>query len=83
MSNIDPTESVRREATEEINAKKADRARLEAEHGQVWDTAELRRDFSVVGFDAPCIVVERKSDEMRGSMFFQNSPRFYWGFEKV
>jgi len=77
----DPTEAIRREMVAEINAKQAERNRLESEHGQVWSTSELQQDFSVIGFAAPFVVVVRKSDDVRGSMMFQHSPRFYFGFD--
>jgi hypothetical protein len=54
---------------------------LEAEHGQVWDTQELGRDFVVQGFMAPYVVVQRKSDGQRGSLMFQHAPRLYFAFE--
>jgi hypothetical protein len=71
-----------RRPTAEINAKEAERRALEAEYGQVWSTDELTCDFDVEGFCAPCVVVRRKTDNVRGSLFFQHSPRFYWGFEE-
>lgn len=58
------------------------RAELEREHGQVWNTEELRRDYTVQGFAAPFVVVERKADHKRGTLEFQHSPRFYWGFRE-
>jgi len=57
-----------------------DRATLERQYGQVWDTSELQRDFSVEGFGAPFVVVRRKSDGQRGSLQFQHQPRFYFDF---
>ena len=77
----DPTESIRKEMLAEINAAPGSREALEAQHGQIWDTNQLREDFEVMGFAAPLIVVRRKSDGVRGSLFFQHSPRFYFGFE--
>lgn len=77
----DPTENIRRQELIEINADPGSREDLEGKHGQVWDTSELQRDFSVEGFLAPYVVVRRKSDGVRGSMQFQASPRFYFGFE--
>lgn len=65
-----------------INANAGEREQLEAIHGQVWDTAELTRDFMVNGFSAPFVVVTRNSDGKRGSLTFQHHPRFYWGFEE-
>jgi hypothetical protein len=77
----DPTEDIRRNLLAEINAQPGSREYLEAKHGQVWDTAELGRDFIVIGFAAPLVVVKRKSDGLKGSLMFQHHPRFYFGFE--
>jgi hypothetical protein len=76
----DPTEAIRRGRLAEINAVPNSREALEAEHGQVWDTDQLRQDFEVVGFLAPLVVVRRKADGAKGSLEFQHSPRLYWGF---
>ena len=65
----------------EINAQPGPREYLEAKHGQVWDTQQLSDDFEVIGFAAPLVVVRRKSDGQKGSLMFQASPRFYFGFE--
>lgn len=78
---MDPTENERRRMQAEINAKEADRSRLETEYGQVWDTQELQKDFEVLGFAAPFVVVCRKSDRQKGSLAFQHSPRFYFNFQ--
>jgi hypothetical protein len=77
----DPTESLRRERLAEINADPGSREALVAQYGQVWDTNELRRDFDVLGFAAPLVVVRRKPDGVRGSLEFQHSPRFYFSFQ--
>jgi hypothetical protein len=77
----DPTETIRKELVAQINAEPGSREALEAQHGQVWDTNQLREDFEVLGFGAPLVVVRRKSDGQKGSLFFQHSPRFYYGFE--
>lgn len=58
------------------------RRRLESLHGQVWNTGELEREFEVIGFLSPYVVVRRRSDDVTGSMKFQHDPRFYWGFER-
>ena len=76
----DPTEAIRRGRLAEINAVPNSREALEAEHGQVWDTDQLRQDFEVIGFLAPLVVVRRKADGVKGSLKFQHSPRLYWGF---
>jgi hypothetical protein len=76
----DPTESTRREMLVEINAIPGSREYLEHKHGQVWDTDQLQADFEVLGFMAPIIAVRRRCDGEKGSMMFQGSPRFYFGF---
>jgi len=82
-NTVDPTEVARRQRQFEINDDPGERSRLEAQYGQVWDTDELRRDFTVEGFMAPFVVARRKSDGVRGSLEFQHSPRFYWGFKEA
>ncbi len=76
----DPTENIRKQMLVEINAAPGSREFLEHKHGQVWDTSQLSEDFEVLGFMAP-VVVRRRSDGQKGSMMFQHSPRFYFGFE--
>ena len=49
----DPTEAARRERLAEINAEPGSREALEGEHGQVWDTEQLTKDFEVIGFLGP------------------------------
>lgn len=74
-------ESMRRSRVVEINLARADRATLEARHGQVWDAEQLRHDFEVLAFAAPFVVVRRRSDSALGSLEFQHEPRFYFNFE--
>lgn len=76
----DPTEQIRRARAAEINAVPGSRSALEAKHGQVWDTDELKRDFDVQGFAAPLVIVRRKSDGAKGALEFQHVPRFYFNF---
>jgi len=76
----DATEPYRRQRVAEINSEPGSRGGLEAQHGQVWSTEELSRDFEVVGFMAPFVVVRRKCDGKKGSLEFQHQPRFYFGF---
>jgi len=76
----DPSENTRRQMVAEINAEPGRREYLEAQHGQVWDTTELQQDFSVLGFGSPPVVVARKSDGVKGSLYFQHNPRLYYGF---
>ena len=85
----DPTEMSRRVEITKINSKiqsddkDKERIRLEAEHGQIWNTDELATDFTVEGFMAPYVVVVRKSDGQKGTMKFQHLPRFYFNFAVI
>jgi hypothetical protein len=48
----------------------------------IWDTEALQRDFEVLGFAAPWVVVRRKTDGVRGSLQFSQYPRIYYGFQE-
>lgn len=76
----DQTEGLRRAMVAEINEHAGERASLESKHGKVWDTQQLGAEFSVLGFMAPFVVVQRRSDGKKGSLTFQHSPRFYFDF---
>jgi hypothetical protein len=76
----DATETIRKELLVQINHQPGSREAMEAQHGQVWNTQELGRDFDVLGFMAPVVVVRRKADGQKGSLLFQHSPRLYFGF---
>ena len=77
-----PTEDRRRALLVEINSEAADRATLEARHGQVWDASQLANDFEALGFAAPLVVVKRRADNILGSLMFQHHPRYYFCFEE-
>lgn len=77
----DETETIRREMVATINSNAGPREELESKYGQVWDTGQLQDHFHVLGFMAPFVVVRRRSDGVRGSLLFQNSPRFYHSFQ--
>jgi len=76
----DATETIRRERLVEIDREKVEREALAARYGQTWDTRQLTAEFEVLGFMAPYVVVQRKSDRRKGSLEFQHSPRVYFNF---
>ncbi len=80
-TQIDKTESLRHQLTARINTSPDEREALEARHGKVWETSELTKDFEVIGFAAPLVVVKRKADGQVGSLFFQQNPRLYFGYQ--
>lgn len=47
-----------------------------------WTTAQLQEEFTVLGFMAPYIVVQRNSDGKKGSLQFKHSPRIYFGWQE-
>lgn len=57
------------------------REAFEREHGQVWDTDELREEFEVLGFGAPFVVVRKRSTGEKGSLEFCHSPRYYFNWQ--
>ncbi len=74
-------EMVRRQRAIELNRNPGSASQLEARYGRVWNPDELARDFEVIGFAAPYVVVRRRSDGALGSLEFQHHPRFYFNFE--
>ncbi|MGE5111201.1 MAG: hypothetical protein ACM3JB_10125 [Acidobacteriaceae bacterium] len=70
-----------RQRASELNRNPGSGSQLEARHGQVWTPEDLARDFEVIGFAAPYVVVRRRSDGALGSFEFQHHPRFYFNFE--
>jgi hypothetical protein len=82
MTLTDETETTRRALLAKINSEAADRPALEIRYGRVWNRAELARDFDVLGFAAPLVVVRRKADGKLGSLLFQHHPRYYFAFQE-
>lgn len=71
----DPTEDIRR-------AMLPTMAEAAEEAEETWDTEGLRRDFEVLGFMAPLVVVRRRSDGVLGSLTFSSDPRIYFGWKE-
>ena len=80
----DPTEGIRRELVETINSNSITKDALEKIYGKgnVFTTEDVRERFEVLGFMAPYVVVEEKKTGIKGSLMFQHSPRFYFGFQE-
>jgi len=51
-------------------------------HTEILTTAEMQAAYTVIGFAAPFVVVERKADGQRGSLEFTHRPRLYFGFRE-
>jgi len=65
-----------------IMEEKQLKEQLEQTYGTVWNTKELQENFEVIGFQAPYVVVKRKSDGVLGSLEFTHMPRFYFNFKR-
>lgn len=80
MTTADPTESIRREMIATAQPR-ADLLFNDEVGGGRWNTEEFQRDFDVIGFAAPFVVVVRKSDDVKGTVEFTASPeRIYFGW---
>ena len=66
-------EALRRDRAAELNRNAGARQQLLARHGQVWDAEELAREFEVIGFAAPYVVVRRKTDRQNGGASNSNT----------
>ena len=49
---------------------------------QVWDSEQLLDTFEVSHFEPPYVHVIRKSDGARGTVAFNDDPRFYFAFRQ-
>jgi hypothetical protein len=70
-------------AANEANQEYEYRQQMEAKHGQVWNTQELTDDFKVIAFSSPIVMVVRRADNVKGSLWFDHRPRFYYGFDPI
>ena len=84
---VDETEGVRRFLVGVINSTldEDEQTRLNQlvkDFGadNVWDTEGVSRDFEIIGFMAPFVVVRREADNVKGSLTFCHDPRFYFDF---
>ena len=57
------------------------KAELQAEFSDVYDTTEMQESFKVDSFLAPYVYVERKKDNVKGTLQFTHMPRFYFDFQ--
>ncbi len=80
----DPTEGFRRGLVNVINTQVEsqepddERTRLEKIHGEIWDTSEVTKNFSIEAFMAPFVVATHRESGKKGTLMFQHSPRFYF-----
>jgi hypothetical protein len=80
MSVEDETVELRRALVGLINAVPGNRSELEAEYGKVWERVEMEKEFEVIQFLAPFVLVKRRSDGAKGTLEFTHYPRFYYDF---
>jgi hypothetical protein len=85
MTNTEIRRAYAAEIISEVasNDPVAEMARLKARFGEanVWDSSTLGEAFEVLEFQAPFVVVRRRSDQKLGSVEFQPHPRLYFNFQ--
>ena len=59
---------------------RCDREELEYNWGQVWSGEELKKQFKVITFHGPFILVTEKLTAEKGTMTYQDYPRYYFGY---
>ena len=79
----DNTQNIRRAMVGEINSNPNEREALKKEYGDVWNTKESNEVFEFIGFMAPFVSVIRRSDNVKGTLMFQDSPRYYFNFREA
>ena len=70
-------------ARRKFQSKKSDlmeKEELENFQGEVLTTSEAVQKYEFIAFCAPFVEVRRRSDGQLGTLEFQHSPRFYFGF---
>jgi hypothetical protein len=72
MSDYDEDESELGDEIAEID--------LALDEGPKLDTEQLQRDFEVIGYATPFVVVRRKSDGLLGTLEYLSWPRTYFGW---
>ena len=78
----DPSEPLRRQRISQINKGPSERDELAVQYGEVYDTSEVQKAFSIEAFMAPYVGCTRKSDGVKGTLEFRHSPRFYFNFKE-
>ncbi len=73
-------DALRRQRLADLGLVAGSREALEAEHGQVWYTQELLRDFEVLECLGPYVAVRRRSDGQRGNVEADDDFRFFFRF---
>ena len=76
----DPTVELRRHRSKEINFQPRNRLELRRDFGEVWSHHEMAREFDVLLWVCPLVIVIRKRDGAKGSLLYQHRPRFYFRF---
>ena len=65
-----------------LNMDPQSRDELEATVGEVWDEDELSQEFEILGFRPPFAMVKRRFNGARGTVLYQDDPRYYFNFEQ-
>ena len=64
-----------------VNRNPKDRDELEKVYSDIWNTSEVARHYEILGFKSPFAIARCKTTGERGSLVFQNVPRYYFGWD--
>jgi hypothetical protein len=73
--------SRRRKWQARIVPKSKPREELEALYGKVWDVRQLATEFVITAIIASEVVVRRKTDDVVGTLQYQNNFTLYYNFQ--
>lgn len=54
---------------------------LEEIHGEIWTPEEFGHEFEIIGLFVSPMIVRRILDGAKGTIEFQDSPRYYFNFQ--
>lgn len=64
-----------------INRNPKTKEDLSRDYDCVWDSREVTDEFEILGYKSPFAIAECKQTGTRGTLIFQNEPRFYFGWD--
>jgi hypothetical protein len=64
-----------------INGNPKDAFELKSTYEEVWSAAEVGSRYEILGFKSPFAIARCRETGEKGTLIFQNHPRFYFGWD--
>ena len=64
----------------QLNSAPKNRSELLETEAEVWDSDEVRGEFEITGFKSPFALARHLGSGQRGTLLFQDDPRYYFGW---